>query len=104
MPHPLDGLDPGQRAAVAHRGGPLLVEGEAGTGKTCTLARRVAWLVGEGAPAHAVLCLAPSPRAASCLRARLEELLEPPWEELSVSTPARWAEKILREHASDAGV
>ena len=48
MPDPLDGLTPEQRAVVAHRGGPLLVLGAAGTGKTRALVRRHAWLAREG--------------------------------------------------------
>jgi DNA helicase-2/ATP-dependent DNA helicase PcrA len=104
MPHPLDGLDPGQRAAVVHQGGPLLVEGEAGTGKTTVLAHRVAWLAGEGLPPHAALVLTGSLRAALDLRSRIEVLLHPAWEELAVATPATWAERVLREHSADAGL
>ena len=77
MPHPLDGLDPGQRAAVVHRGGPLLVEGEAGTGKTRVLAHRVAWLASEGLAPHAALVLTGSRRAALDLQCRIEGLLPP---------------------------
>ena len=104
MPHPLDGLDPGQRAAVVHRGGPLLVEGEAGTGKTRVLAHRVAWLASEGLAPHAALVFTGSRRAALDLQCRIEGLLHPAWEELAVATPAAWAERVLREHAADAGL
>ena len=41
-------LNERQRAAVEHRGGPLLVVAGAGTGKTKTLAARVAYLLDEG--------------------------------------------------------
>src|SRR5687767_12110458 len=104
MSHPLDGLDPGQRAAVVHRGGPLLVEGEAGTGKTRVLAHRVAWLASEGLAPHAALVLTGSRRAALDLQCRIEGLLHPAWEELAVATPAAWAERVLREHAAEAGL
>ena len=40
----LDALNPEQLAAATHPGGPLLVLAGAGTGKTTTLAARVAWL------------------------------------------------------------
>ena len=40
-------LTPVQARAVAHAGGPLLVLGGAGSGKTTVLARRFAWLVAQ---------------------------------------------------------
>ena len=48
MPDPLDGVTPAQREAVTHRGGPLVVIGAAGTGKTRTLLHRHAWLATAG--------------------------------------------------------
>ena len=38
----LDDLNPEQRAAATHSGGPLLILAGAGTGKTTTLCARVA--------------------------------------------------------------
>ncbi|MGN6700440.1 MAG: UvrD-helicase domain-containing protein, partial [Thermomicrobiales bacterium] len=48
VPDPLDGVTPAQREAVTHRGGPLVVIGAAGTGKTRTLLHRHAWLATAG--------------------------------------------------------
>ena len=45
----LDALNPAQREAVLHDGGPLLVVAGAGSGKTRTLAARVARLISDGA-------------------------------------------------------
>ena len=61
-------LNPEQRAAATHGDGPLLIVAGAGTGKTTTLAARVAWLVTERAvPPERILLLTYSRRAAKDL-------------------------------------
>lgn len=60
----LDALNPEQRAAATHPGGPLLILAGAGTGKTTTLSARVAWLLAEGVPAERILLLTFTRRAA----------------------------------------
>ncbi|MGH2672328.1 MAG: UvrD-helicase domain-containing protein, partial [Actinomycetota bacterium] len=57
-------LNPEQRAAVEHVGGPLLVVAGAGSGKTWTLACRVARLVDRGVPPERILLLTFTRRAA----------------------------------------
>src|ERR1044072_1568358 len=52
-----EGLNVAQLAAVEHDGGPLLVVAGAGTGKTKTLASRVARLVGGGHDPDGILLL-----------------------------------------------
>jgi DNA helicase-2/ATP-dependent DNA helicase PcrA len=61
-----------QRAAVAHDGGHLLILAGAGTGKTTTLASRLAALVQRGVPPERILLLTFSRRAASELLRRAE--------------------------------
>ena len=58
----LEGLTPEQRAAAVHGDGPLLIVAGAGTGKTATLAHRVAEHI-ERAPTPAGSCCSPSPAA-----------------------------------------
>jgi DNA helicase-2/ATP-dependent DNA helicase PcrA len=68
------GLTAAQRRAVELDGGHLLVVAGAGTGKTTTLAARVARLVAEGTPPERVLLLTFSRRAAAELLRRAGQL------------------------------
>jgi DNA helicase-2/ATP-dependent DNA helicase PcrA len=73
-------LNEAQRRAVEHGGGsalsgPLLVIAGAGSGKTNTLAHRVAHLVGEGADPTRILLLTFSRRAALELERRAGRVL-----------------------------
>jgi DNA helicase-2/ATP-dependent DNA helicase PcrA len=81
--HCLDNLNPEQLRAVQHgiaaRGanvaGPLLIVAGAGSGKTNTLAHRVAHLIEHGADPGRVLLLTFSRRAASEMERRVERIL-----------------------------
>ena len=70
----LERLNPEQRAAVEHVGGPLLVVAGAGSGKTWTLACRVARLVDRGVPPERILLLTFTRRAAREMLSRAERL------------------------------
>ncbi len=67
-------LNPAQREAVEHLGGPLLVVAGAGTGKTWTLACRVARLVERGVRPERILLLTFTRRAAREMLSRAERL------------------------------
>jgi DNA helicase-2/ATP-dependent DNA helicase PcrA len=71
----LETLNDQQRAAAMHPGGPLLVLAGAGTGKTTTLAARVAWLIGEGASPERLLLLTFTRRAAREMLGRARSYL-----------------------------
>ena len=81
--NPLAALDPAQRAAVEHGigaegridAGPLLVIAGAGSGKTGTLAHRVARLVAAGADPGRILLLTFSRRAADEMGRRVRRIL-----------------------------
>jgi DNA helicase II / ATP-dependent DNA helicase PcrA len=93
-----------QERAVRHRDGPLLVLGRPGSGKTETLARRLARLAAAGSGPEQVLVLACTRAAARRLRARVEALLAGPFEELWIGEWDTLGERLLRERASAAGL
>ena len=69
-----DVLNEAQLAAVAHTGGPLLIVAGAGTGKTTTLASRVAWLLLQGVRPERILLLTFSRRSAREMTSRAERI------------------------------
>jgi len=79
----LEKLNPAQRKAVTHgealpekgyRAGPLLIVAGAGTGKTDTLAHRVAHLVIHGVDPARIMMLTFTRRAATEMRRRAQEI------------------------------
>ncbi|MCO5987272.1 UvrD-helicase domain-containing protein [Actinoallomurus spadix] len=104
-PSILDGLDPDQRAAAAHPGGPLLIIAGPGTGKTRTLTHRIAHLVGErGVPPERCLAITFTRRAAEEMRERLDALLPGRAHRLTVTTFHGLGALILREQHARAGL
>ena len=72
-----DQLNPEQQAAVEHGTGPLLVLAGAGSGKTGTLACRVAHLLSAGAEPSRVCLLTFTRRAAQEMLSRAGRLSDP---------------------------
>src|SRR6202030_3772481 len=74
-------LNPQQRRAVEHGGaavgeaGPLLIIAGAGSGKTSTLAHRVAYLIEQGADPRRIMLLTFSRRAAAEMTRRVDRIL-----------------------------
>jgi DNA helicase-2/ATP-dependent DNA helicase PcrA len=95
-------LSPAQRAAVEHSGGPLLVLGGAGTGKTTVLEERFVSLAGTSPDSLLVLCH--DGPAADTMRARLEDRLAGAYEELAVTTFQSFCARLLRDEALEAGL
>ncbi len=108
-------LNPEQRAAAAHGDGPLLIVAGAGTGKTATLAHRVAHLIARGVQPSRILLLTFTRRAAGEMLSRVDGLLRAAsmTEELpqSLSGARVWggtfhsvAARLLRIHGGDIGL
>ncbi len=93
---PLDGLNAEQREAASHGEGPALILAGPGTGKTETLARRVARLVAAGVPAASILVLTFTNRAAGELRERLAGLQAMTFHAYGLSLLRGWPEAAGR--------
>jgi DNA helicase-2/ATP-dependent DNA helicase PcrA len=68
-------LNPQQREAATHGRGPLLIVAGAGTGKTTTLAHRVAHLIASGVASGRILLLTFTRRASAEMLRRVEGIL-----------------------------
>jgi len=96
-------LNPAQRAAACHGSEPLLILAGAGTGKTNTLAHRVAHLVAEGANPQRILLLTFSRRAAIEMTRRAQRVashVRLPWS----GTFHSIANRLIRRHCTRVGL
>ncbi len=100
----LEGLTGPQRAAVVHRGGPLLIVAGAGSGKTRVLTRRIAHLIatGDAAPWQ-ILAITFTNKSADEMRRRVADLVGRRAARMWVSTFHSACVRILRAHGDRLG-
>jgi len=101
----LVGLNPQQREAVLHHGGPLLIVAGAGSGKTRVLAHRIAYLLATGrAHPGEILAITFTNKAAAEMRERVAALVGPSARRMWVSTFHSACVRILRREAATLGI
>jgi uncharacterized protein (TIGR00375 family) len=101
----LDHLDAMQRVAASAPGGPMLIVAGPGTGKTRALTHRIAYLCAElNVYPEQCLAITFTRRAAEELRHRLDGLLGPVAEDITVATFHALGLSILRENAPAVGL
>jgi len=97
-------LNPAQRAAVEHPGGPLVVLAGAGSGKTRVLTARIAHLIRtQHVPPERVFAVTFTNKAAAEMRARVATLLEADPRGLWIGTFHALSARLLRREASLLG-
>lgn len=103
--HLLDDLNKPQREAVSAAARPTLVLAGAGSGKTRVLVHRIAWLIQvEQFSPFSILAVTFTNKAASEMRARIEQLLGNPVGGMWVGTFHSLSHRLLRRHWNEAGL
>src|SRR4029077_20371610 len=101
----LEALNPEQREAVLHAGGPLLILAGAGSGKTRVITSRIAHLVSSGhAHRSDVLAVTFTNKAAEEMRSRVEAFLGTDCSKMWVSTFHALCARLLRREAPAIGL
>ena len=101
----LDGLNEGQRVAVTHEAGPLLIIAGAGTGKTTVITRRIAHLIAtRRARPSEILALTFTDKAAAEMEERVDTLVPYGYADVQISTFHAFGDRLIKENALELGL
>lgn len=101
----LEGLNPQQREAVVHHGGPLLIVAGAGSGKTRVLTHRIAHLLAaRDVHPGSILAITFTNKAAGEMKERVAALVGPRAKAMWVMTFHSACVRILRAEAKTLGI
>ncbi len=97
-------LNPEQREAVLHPGGPLMIFAGAGSGKTRVITCRIARLISEGVAPYRILSVTFTNKAAREMRERVEDMVGPQAKSMWLGTFHATCAKMLRMDGLAIGI
>lgn len=100
----LESLNPPQREAVEHPGGPMLVFAGAGSGKTRVITCRIARLIAEGVHPARILAVTFTNKAAREMRERIEKMVGENAKSMWMGTFHSVCSKMLRIDGKAIGI
>jgi len=100
----LDSLNPEQREAVMHPGGPMLIFAGAGSGKTRVITHRIAKLILEGVYPSRILAVTFTNKAAREMKERVEALVGEQARAMWIGTFHSLSARLLRMEGKHIGL
>jgi DNA helicase-2/ATP-dependent DNA helicase PcrA len=100
----LTDLNPEQKKAVQHEGGPLLIIAGAGTGKTKVISHRIAYLISsKKAKPEQILAVTFTEKAANEMEERVDVLTPYSYSFVEIGTFNSFGERVLRNYGHELG-
>lgn len=98
-------LNPEQKKAVKHEGGPLLIIAGAGTGKTTVITERIKYLIAKkNVEPSSILALTFTEKAAREMEERVDEAMPLGYSQIFIGTFHSFCDRVLREEALHIGL